>query len=436
MLREGTAQAEVAEATERRQGEAVKSSRTIFFWLAAVVAFSWFMWLSGALQIRPGSPLLEGNDYLLSADIAQRLDRLSNPDQRSAGSSLSHPLLYPIWGQMGEALHGIFGTFVADPLARILAVRTLVALHAALGFAFLLSVAGREAPHRLTIPLASVYLLFTSQVLISLPEHMGLSAGLLSATFATFLSDTSAKVRAALLVVFGFMLAGATITNGAFGGLVLSLLFWTEAREMITRRRRVLALIAVGGVLAGFVVGVQIIAPRMQSISSGDTIAQRFWNGRALSNPGEAIAYMGLGLVFPAVGPDVAVSSFHGHPSLTYEPMLDTVRNYGPVQALSAVAWSLLLLLSARVAIKDARTRMPALLLIFWWAVNSLFHNFWGDEYVLYSTHWAFGLFALTLLAAKSLPTWIVLPACVLIAAGQIVTLVTIIKQVERIVGL
>jgi hypothetical protein len=410
--------------------------RTLLFTLAAIASFCWFMWLSGALHVEPGSRLLEDVDYLLSADIPPRVNRLSEADQRGAGSSISHPLLYPVWAKLGGALHGLLGHFFADEEAKILAVRSMVAAHAALGFAFLLSIGGRGASYRVTIPLAVVYLLSTSQVLMVLPEHMGISAGLLAAAFAIYLSDTDVRWRAALLIVFGLLLAGVTITNGAFALVALALLIWTHARETIRRWRRALLITAAVGLVGFAAVAVTIVAPRMKAISSGDTIAHQFWNGRILSSPGDALAYIGLGLVYPVVGPDLSVSTFRGHPSLTYEPLTESVHQYRAWQAAGAVAWVVLLLFAGTAALRDERTRMAALLLLGWFAGNATFHNFWGDEYFLYTTHWTWALFALTLLGAKSLTPRFVLPTCAVIAAGQIAALVSVIHQVERSIGL
>ena len=118
-MNENQAPAEIAATS----GCGHDKAHAVLFVAAAVISFFWFMWLSAAVHIEAGSPLLDNVDYLFSADIPPRVSRLSDPDQSSAGSSLSHPLLYPVWGQAGQALHAAFGNFLSDPEARIVAIR-------------------------------------------------------------------------------------------------------------------------------------------------------------------------------------------------------------------------------------------------------------------------------------------------------------------------
>ncbi|MBX6314904.1 MAG: hypothetical protein IRY99_18600 [Isosphaeraceae bacterium] len=73
---------------------------------------------------------------------------------------------------------------------------------------------------------------------------------------------------------------------------------------------------------------------------------------------------------------------------------------------------------------RDLRGYWYAILI--WLAFNFLFHNLWGAEFFLYNAHWSWALMLVVLLGSRSIPTWAVAAAVLLIIPGQLATLSTI----------
>ena len=59
------------------------------------------------------------------------------------------------------------------------------------------------------------------------------------------------------------------------------------------------------------------------------------------------------------------------------------------------------------------------MILLSWIAFNVVFHNFWGDEFFLFSPHWSWALLALLLTGVQYVPFRWLAAAGILISLAQ-----------------
>src|SRR5271157_2630001 len=150
--------------------------------MVALIAVIWFMLLSGWLKSVPGSVVVKRQNVLFNADSSIWLDRI-------VGNAVSpekavHPLEVAFWRPPVKALQHLLETFMPADYAGIFAARLVVAMVHGMGVGFLAFLAlrlGVKLPQ--CILLFIIYLLFTSNATAALPEHFGISNGLLCITF-------------------------------------------------------------------------------------------------------------------------------------------------------------------------------------------------------------------------------------------------------------
>ena len=184
-------------------------------------------------------------------------------------------------------------------------------------------------------PALAVYLLFNGATLVAIPEHFGISNGLLSATFllATRVSDSrkQAGIMAPMVVVAG----GLTLTNALYPlGLLASLM-----GNRVGIKRRWMVLTAVGAVLLGLT-GLVAVGSRIAGqVRGSSSIVLRVTNLRLVKEPAAALLYAGHGLIDPAIAPPPRIA---GDPAgLSYEPIKGW--GFGPLRTPGAIAWLVLL---------------------------------------------------------------------------------------------
>src|SRR5271165_5053114 len=180
--------------------------------LAAVI---WFMLLSGWMKSVPGSVVSKRQNVLFNSDTNIWLDRMignaKSPEQ------MIHPLEIVLWRPPCRALQHLLEVFMPAEQAGVLAARLLVALIHGMGVGFLALLAlriGVRLPQ--CILLFIIYLLFTSNATAALPEHFGISNGLLSITFVVPISLASIEMRTAFVAVMVILCGGTTITNALY----------------------------------------------------------------------------------------------------------------------------------------------------------------------------------------------------------------------------
>ena len=394
--------------------------------LAATVglcAVAWFMFLSGWLGVKPGSVMTKRQNVLFNSDTNLWMDRIIG-DARSP-ERLVHPLEIPIWRPPCRALHHLLEAFLPSAYAGIVAARFLVALVAGTGVAFLAFLALHNGLK--TIPcvlLFIMYLLFTSNSTAALPEHFGISNGLLTITFVLPIVVASAETRMIALAALVVLCGGTTITNVLFPLASFVQYCVKSIRAKIYMATAAIAL-GLGAALFLYI--------RSYTIHH---FVGKYLNLRLLYHPLQAGVYAIYAFVAPAVGPTPRILRVPGWDMVSYEPALEPLRlsYYFGVQAIGAIAWAILLLKCISKGLHDERTRAFMWLPMGWLLFSVIFHNIWGDELFLYAPHWSWALMGLVILGARDLSTRFTAAIFVPVVASQIYTLFAIKSALQTIV--
>ena len=409
-----------------------RSAPTHFVLIAGTIGLAsviWFVVLSGWLGVVPGSVVVKRQNVLFNSDTNSWIDEMIHGHEPLAKAV--HPLDGFFWRPPCQLLYRVFQAFLPSERAGLLATRGVVALIAGTGVGFLALVAlqnGIELTQCLL--LFSMYLLFTSSSTIALPEHFGISNGLLSIAFAAPIVLANPTPRTAVLAALVPLCGGTTITNSLYPLGALYQYGVTSART----RRVILAAAPVAIGLAVF-----LFADSLRVVLSWEAILPRYVPGigrvyakttmihshvldylnlRLLLHPRSAAVYATYALVAPAVGPTPVVRRTTGRDMVTYESSGQPLRwsrfgvigsdslyvsAYWGLQAVGAVIWAVLLLYGTYHAVRDRSTRDRVWLPLGWILFSIVLHNVWGDELFLYAPHWSWALMALVVLGARRL---------------------------------
>jgi hypothetical protein len=393
--------------------------------VATVVGFAaviWFVLLSGWLGVTPGSVMTKRQNVLFNSDTNLWVDRMIGSAQ--SPEQLVHPLEVPIWRAPCRVLQRLLGTFLPFNYAGLLAARLLVAAVAAFGVGSLAYLAVYLGVKKIQLVLLFVmYLLFTSNTTLCLPEHFGISNGLLCITFVFPIVVVSPELRAAILAPLVVLCGGTTITNVLFP-LASFVLYCLRSS-----RAKLYALAA--AIVAGLGAALFLYF-RSYTIHH---FVGKYLSLRLFREPLEAGIYAIYAFVAPAIGPAPRMLRFPGWDMVSYEPALQPLRltYYAGFQAIGAIAWAVLLVTCISKALRDDRTRAYVWLPLGWLGFNIAFHNVWGDELFLYAPHWSWALMALIVLGARGLSTKFLAVTSVVVITCQIGTLFEIKHALQTI---
>jgi hypothetical protein len=411
------------------------------------VAIVWFVLLSGWMDIVPGSVMVQRQNVLFNSDTNLWIDEMIHWHRPL--TLAVHPLDVFFWRLPCQALYHVLQLFLPVDRAGLLAARVLVALVAGTGVGFLALVALEAGMALAQCALVfSMYLLFTSSCTIALPEHFGISNGLLSIAFAVPIVAANPRVRIAALSALAFLCGGTTITNALYP--LASLLRF--GFDSVRTRRVMLAAAAVALGTAVFlyadsrswVLSDRAILPRYVPAAGRlylkSTVIHiyvtEFSNSRLVRDPRQAIVYAIYVLAAPAVGPTPLIFQHPRFNTVSYEPAREPLRlsYYREIQGAGAVLWMILLLSCVYQAVADPTTRAFVWLPVGWILFTMLFHNLWGDELILYAPHWSWALMGLVLLGARHLSLRLTAAIVIPIALCQAYTLFQIKSALQTIV--
>jgi hypothetical protein len=391
---------------------------------AGTLAFVWLLVLSSWLGLTTGAVLTVRDDTLFDSDIAGSVIRLTDHNQPRVTRNryYTHSFETIVWRPLCKLLERALATAMAPDRVRLLAPRLLVATVAAIGIGSLMSVGLAYKVPLLTCWLLLIpYLLFSVNVIVAVPDHFGLSNGLLSAGFATWAVARQSWQKVMTLATLAIATAGTTISNGLFMAICL-------AHQRLPSIR-LAAMVGVGAMIA-FAAVTLVLAEMSTSMK---WYVRSFTNERLVRNPAAAGLYALMTVVYPAIAPSPHLKTVWDHQRLmvTYEPF--DVRHYSWLQASGILAWVALLMLATVGTFRNPRSRPYGSALVIWLLFNALLHNLWGDEYFLYSTHWSWALMGLLMLGlSETRTTWVALAVMVLVPA-QVLTLIAIRAALQSI---
>ncbi len=399
--------------------------------LVAALAMVWIFVLSAMLSVRPGSRLVAENDFIFNSDTGYWIDSASwGP---TGPSTVPHPLLFVTWRPLVYLGSRAVALLMPADDAVVLVARLLNSVAAGFGVGILWWAANRRglSAGRSSAILA-VYLLASSQTVVALPEHFALSQSLLSLSFVLFLSDWPYRAKAITQLLMVLVIGSITITNAIFPLMAFLAIVLRDHARNVRRGAVVLLALFVLGVAFASSSGNRNLRDRFFASARVDTVLTL----RLVRSPLLAAKYAIRGLIDPIIAPTPLYGSKFGHPMLSYEgtygdPLL---RRASVFQWLSAIAWVCLLLGSTVAGLSHISSRPGTSLLMIWVAAQLLFHNVWGDEFFLYSPHWAWALIAIILMGGR----WLWFPAVAffssIIAFGQVPTLVDISEMLAAVI--
>src|SRR5271165_7455817 len=200
--------------------------------MVGLVAVIWFMLLSGWLKSVPGSVVVKRQNVLFNADSSIWLDRMVG--NAASPEKAVHPLEVAFWRPPVKAMQHLLEIFMSADYAGIFAARLVVAIVHGMGVGFLAFLAlrlGVRLPQ--CILLFIIYLLFTSNATAALPEHFGISNGLLSIAFVVPIFLANDVVRTGFLGVMVILCGGTTITNALYPIAALWQYFFKSMRTRL-----------------------------------------------------------------------------------------------------------------------------------------------------------------------------------------------------------
>jgi hypothetical protein len=392
--------------------------------LAATIglcAVIWFLVLSGWLGVTPGGVMTTRYNILFSSDTSIWINTMVGDTPLPV--QYAHPLQVVFWRPPCLVLYHLLKIFLPPEYAAVFATRLLVAIIGGIGVGFLALLALHNgAKITQCLLLFIMYLLFTCNSTAALPEHFGISAGLLSVAFVIPFLIASALTRTVILAVLAAFIGGTTITNTLFPVAYLAHLSIRSVRVKIAL---ILAAIPVslGGTLFLY-----------RASDSIHSFISRYLNLRLIHDPLGACVYTIFALIGPVIGPVPRVLRVPGWDMVSYEPGHAALQlNYSWMQAIGVVAWVVLLIICVSRGLKEDRIRPYVLFLLGWFLFNTMFHNIWGDEFILYSPHWAWALMALVILGARDLSRTFIATIFVSVVASQIYSLLAIKAALQTI---
>jgi len=397
--------------------------RRVFVAAIGVVSTIWLTLLSGWLGMKLGMPLAERQNVLFQSDTMLWVGwMLGAPHLQITPIQVIHPLQVILWSLPCRFVAVVVGLFMPHLASLLFAARLFVAICAGTGIAYLAWFALRIGMRELECAvLFTMYLLFTSNSTICLPEHFAVSNALLTIAFVAPIFAANSRVRLTILGIMTVLIGGTTVTNTFFP--VLS----AVGSDLKSPRLRLAAFIAG----SFFVFGVAYFLyghswDYHQYISHG-------MRWRIFNDPLGTGTYLFYFLVSPVIGPHPLIVNVWSGPMVSYDPPDGTLSmaRYLGIQLIGGVAWLILLLRCTLEAYRNQAARTPLILLLSWLLFNCVFHNLWGDDLSLYEPHWSWALMALVVLGAPRLPRRFVLVTALLVMVAQVPALLEIKKTLE-----
>jgi hypothetical protein len=405
-------------------------------WVASV---AWLLALSAWLGVAPGAPVVTRNNVLFQVDVASHYRELTGlPDPFSPGKprvSAPHPFLPQIWGTVGAAAAAALARTTDPATARILGARVMVAAVAAAGLAALAWLAAVEAvPITWFLCLLAVAWLSSAMTIVALPDHFGLSYGLLLVTFVGGWSSVTCRRHGWWALVAGLLAIATTVTNGVFVGMVFAWMGWRPAGAAWRAHRghrgwqaAAVVLVAAVGIALAFTV-----PPAARRIGSGQTIVTKYFHGELLRSPAAALVCLPLTWTFPTVAAAPRVAGPPGEAGVTLEPW--TVADYSPLGAAGALGILALAVAFIGRVMRPSPSGEAAVLLNVWVAFNWTFHSVWGDERFLYTPHWAWVFPVMLVLSSREgrVPRWF-WPVAAVIVCAEVASLAAILALARSV---
>lgn len=389
---------------------------------ASIIAASGLFAIGQLLDVTPGRPMATRTDVFFQSDAGGIVhDATIDFNERARGV---HPAIYPLWTAPLHRLAGALAPGVPVEVTATYASRALVNTVSGAGIGYLFSVLRRRGFSLGHLGIMLVLLLTASgNALAAIPDHFGLSLGILTAAFGVYWHPGSPRRRALRLLVLTAVAGSVTITNVAFP---LLLLLAMAIREFSIPRWCYVASLAVLAGVCGF--GAWFYTTRPDIQTRVDERIGLYLTWTLTRHPETALTMACRGTVDSVVAPTPVVdssSNLDRMPMLTYQPdgAAYPLWPYDALQSIGTVAWLVILIVGITQAVRASATGPAILVLAVWCAWNWLFHTIWGDEYFLYTPHYAWAFLTAAMIGWQSLPKPLLAALVLPVVAASIATL-------------
>lgn len=387
-----------------------------------LVSIGWLMTLSNWWGVHAGSTMVTRQNVLFDSDMNLWVDRMRGGAKSQ--EQAVHPLEIQLWSWPCRAVAHFLKPFVGGPEASVLGTRIVVASVVSAGVAALALLGlWLGIPPMQCLALFVIYLLFSSNSTICLPEHFGITNALMTLAFVATVMIFHRWIKLAVLALLAVICGGTSILDIVFPGFCV---FVSLFRSL---RAKLWALILT--VPPGAAALVWIYLHNAQVRWYFDYFATLRW----FRHPLRAVVYAIYMFTLPAVGPAPGVMRIPGDDMVSYEPLYKPLElgYYFSLQGIGAAAWLLLFACCAAYAFRDKQLLPYARLLFAWLAFNIVFYNFWGRELMLWAPAWSWALMAVVVLGASKLPWKLLAAAFAPIVVSQVETLFAIKRALSTI---
>ena len=374
--------------------------------LISGLSFIWTLTLSERFGLTEEKATNIVPNYIFNADSMLWINRVSDPEWHE--NSVSHPLRVYTWYPLARAISTVSGR---DGLT------TAVYLNAfcvASAIFFLSMMASKFISSLSLVPFAAITLLGSSFAILAAVDHFSFSFMLMSAMLL-IVSKTYSSYRFLLLCLLGLLLAGTTVTNSVFVILTLTIYAkWYRFINLQLLKKNITSLALVTAVL--LVVGYFAFEESIVRLINGESKILKYFHFWIISDPLRALFSFLIMPVLPLVAPTASITNG----IISLEPLVPNAL-YNVFYSIAVISSWYLLTIAIKAVFAHRENRPELLVSALWLLFNAIFHNFWGDELLLFTPHFMAALFTLLALGTTTVKTsWPIVIAIVLIFIQQL----------------
>ncbi|GGA84235.1 hypothetical protein GCM10011369_27820 [Neiella marina] len=358
----------------------------VSFFIAAAIYLT-FAWL---LKMQPGAAGIEQPDLVFNIDVYQYVHKLGNLGYQELNSK--HLLRMHTWVPLTRVLFPLFDGSPHEQAVKAAVMFNIITL--SLAFTAVSWFALRTLQNLSKVWLLNVvHLLSTSSLIMSAPDHFSQSYLLMITAILSFICIDKLIVLLVVAVILGIFIAGTTTSNAAFAGL---LGYFIVARHF--QFKAVFNRLFIVAFLLAPVVGGYLFYLYTREADPNQFLFLKFFNFRLFNELPSALVYCLASWVYPIVAPLPELSR-SGHITLEPIALADFFDWYLIPSAvvLTGIGYGIIS--------HWRKEHMLIQILVAWIGFNAIFHNVWGDEYILFTGHYSFALIILIMQLFKQLKT-------------------------------
>lgn len=389
------------------------------FLASFITAILLITFLTSELKIRPNEIGATGENFFFNADVPVYVEKVRNTEWKEISSK--HVLRHIIWIPSARLLGGFYDTGT-DYEKSLYGVILLNKICIALGISLLTLFAFYRTG---SFSKVTVFFLLTvlssATVVMIAPDHFAQSFLLLTLSFLVLFLNISFGSQVVIQGILGVLIAGTTTTNAIFSGIIFLYLLnkknWLPAKWYYTCF--LLGLVCLIGACYFFYVNYSLS-------HNEDLMFNRFFNFQLFTSPFASIESFFATFSYPISAPPPLIKP----PILSYEPISLLQLNIAELLITALVLFAVF----NGIFCAAQNWGIPLLVAALAWVIfNFIFHNIWGDEYMLYTPHYSFMILLFFSAFLQKCSTKVMIGVCLPIVVYQSVNIAKIITLVESV---